>query len=70
MMYLLGLSTDYQSDGRVIMQILTPPVAKGGNILNGRLSDKQVARTVKARLPPAWGSMLRPSVVIPCARAS
>jgi site-specific recombinase XerC len=46
------------------------PVAKGGNILNGRLSDKQVARTVKARLPPAWGSMLRPSVVIPCARAS
>jgi hypothetical protein len=31
MMYLLGLSTDYQPDGRVIMQILTPPVAKGGN---------------------------------------
>ena len=30
-MYLLGLSTDYQPDGRVIMQILTPSVAKGGN---------------------------------------
>ena len=31
MMYLLGLSTDYQPDGRVIMQVLTPSVAKGGN---------------------------------------
>jgi hypothetical protein len=31
MMYLLGLSTDYQPDGRVIMQALTPSVAKGGN---------------------------------------
>ncbi len=31
MMSLLGLSTDYQPDGRVIMQILTPPVAQGGN---------------------------------------
>jgi hypothetical protein len=31
MMYVLGLSTDYQPDGRVIMQILTPQVAKGGN---------------------------------------
>ena len=31
MMYLLGLSTDYQPDGRVIMQILTPQVAQGGN---------------------------------------
>jgi len=30
-MYLLGLSTDYQPDGRVIMQALTPSVAKGGN---------------------------------------
>jgi len=31
MMYLLGLTTDYQPDGRVIMQALTPAVAKGGN---------------------------------------
>ena len=30
-MYLLGLTTDYQPDGRVIMQVLTPSVAKGGN---------------------------------------
>ncbi|HLX23482.1 MAG TPA: hypothetical protein VKR38_09080, partial [Usitatibacter sp.] len=28
---LLGLTADYQSDGRVITQILTPSVAKGGN---------------------------------------
>jgi hypothetical protein len=31
MMHLLGLSTDYQPDGRVITQALTRPVAKGGN---------------------------------------
>jgi hypothetical protein len=31
MMYLLGLATDYQPDGRVIMQALTPAAAKGGN---------------------------------------
>jgi hypothetical protein len=31
MMHLLGLSTDYQPDGRVITQALTPSVAKGGN---------------------------------------
>jgi hypothetical protein len=30
MMYLLGLSTDYQPDGRVVMQVLTPSAAKGG----------------------------------------
>jgi hypothetical protein len=28
---LVGLTPDYQSDGRVIMQILVPSVAKGGN---------------------------------------
>jgi hypothetical protein len=31
MMHLLGLLTDYQSDGRVITQVLTPSVAKGDN---------------------------------------
>ena len=31
MMHLVGLSTDYQPDGRVIMQALTPAAAKGGN---------------------------------------
>jgi hypothetical protein len=31
MMDLLGLKTDYQPDGRVITQILTPSAAKGGN---------------------------------------
>jgi hypothetical protein len=31
MMHLLGLSTDYQPDGRVITQVLTPSVAKGAN---------------------------------------
>ncbi len=31
MMYLVGLATDYQPDGRVIMQALTPSAAKGGN---------------------------------------
>ena len=31
MMHLLGLSTDYQPDGRVITQVLTPSAAKGGN---------------------------------------
>jgi hypothetical protein len=30
-MHLLGLSTDYQPDGRVITQILTPSVAKDMN---------------------------------------
>ena len=31
MMHLLGLSTDYQPDGRVITQVLTRSMAKGGN---------------------------------------
>jgi hypothetical protein len=31
MMSLLGLQTDYQSDGRVITQVLTPSAAAGGN---------------------------------------
>jgi len=31
MMYLVGLATDYQPDGRVIMQALTPSAARGGN---------------------------------------
>ena len=31
MMHLLGLATDYQPDGRVITQVLTPSVAKHGN---------------------------------------
>ncbi len=30
-MSLVGLQTDYQPDGRVITQVLTPSVAKGGN---------------------------------------
>ncbi|HEY2189070.1 MAG TPA: hypothetical protein VGH48_10965, partial [Caldimonas sp.] len=31
MMHLLGLTTDYQPDGRVITQVLTRPVARAGN---------------------------------------
>jgi hypothetical protein len=43
-------------------------VAKGGKIINGRLSDKQLARTIKAfELVLGW--ITQPLVVILCGQA-